>query len=409
MLVVSQSMERDTNHAPDIQRVVLEMIDGLLTWADQAGMATYDWWDIWGTSFGQWAKRSYFRKSPLGYMGVAGLQLLDWVYPGHRRFYAEKRTFPICTAHFGIGFLNLWETTREQKYYDRAIAIIEPLLALASPRANGLGWGMKHEWMTIQGLVRPDTPCNTQTAYGYEFFSRLLDLSGDERYRQHLERIAWHVSHDFRETSRGNLLSCSYSTDDDRRVVNANSYRMYMLLDAGFKFKNDEYTTKGLGTLRYVLSMQNPDGSWPYSEDQDFVDGYHTCFVLKNLLRSRRYSGDLCGQLDDAFERGSTYFFTRLVNANDVPVPFSVTSRLTLYKFDSYDLAEAMSLICESGKEKHLLEPMIDVARRRFLTKDGWFAFRLYKGLPVRGIPYMRYANSAMFLALSKVHHALRS
>jgi hypothetical protein len=261
---------------------------------------------------------------------------------------------------------------------------------------------MKHEWMTVQGLVPSDTPCNTQSAYGYEFFARLFDLTGEQRYYMLLGQIAHHTCYDFRETLRGDILSCSYSTADDRRVINANSYRMYMLLDAGHRMHKDEYVEKGLATLRYVLSKQNPDGSWPYSEDQSFVDGYHTCFVLKNLWRSRQFAGPLQADLDLAFERGSAYYFSHLIDSRGYPVPFAVSPRLTLYKYDSYDLAEAIGLLCDTGKVRQLLMPMVSFADECFRVPEGWFIFRRYKGLPVRGIPYLRYANSAMFLALTK-------
>ena len=378
----------------------------VLTWARSEQFATYDWWDMWGSRFGQWAKGSYLRKEMRGRIAVAGLTALDLLYPSFRRFLVRRRQFPICVAHFGLGYLNLWRATGRAEFLDLALALEEDLLSLACPKSSGLAWGMKHEWMTVQGLVPADTPCNTQTAYPYRFFAELGEATGEPRFRDHLRRIAVHVSKDFPETRTGNLLSASYSTIDNRRVVNSNSYRALMLLDAARRFDDRTYMEQGESTIRYVLSMQQADGSWPYSEDQPFVDGYHTCFVLKNLEASRPLVIDdqLHAAVELAVGRGYDYYFARLFNEKGFPVPFSVEPRLTLFEHDSYDLAESIGLIAEFGHQTFLLPSLLDFARRKFQTRVGWFIFRLYKGIPlIRGIPYIRYANSAMFYALTKV------
>jgi hypothetical protein len=390
----------------DVTAQARDLAHGVLAWAESQRFETFDWWDIWGTRFGQWAKLAYVRKNPAGYAAVAGLTLMDLVYPSARRFFVERRRFPISVAHFGLGFVNLWYATRDERYLTRALGMEADVLGLACPAPSGLAWGMKHEWMTVQGLVPADTPCNTQTAYPYRFFAELKEITGEQRFDEHLRRIADHVCRDFPETRNGDLLSASYSTIDNRRVVNSNSYRAYMLMDAAMRFNDPVCREKGEATARYVLAMQHPDGSWPYSEDQPFVDGYHTCFVLKNLEACRQRTTDaaLKARITAGIDAGYAYFFARLFDGAGHPVPFSVEPRLTLFAHDGYDLAETIGLLAEFGVQRERLGGLLAFARRRFLTRDGWFMFRIYKGIPaVKGIPYIRYANSAMFYALTKV------
>jgi hypothetical protein len=256
--------------------------------------------------------------------------------------------------------------------------------------------------MTVQGLIPPGTPCNTQTAYAYEFFKQLHDITGHQEYIEYLSRIAKHVAYDFPERRIGDSLVCSYSMMDRAEVVNANSYRALMLIDAGTRFNDPEYLEKGIATLRYVLSMQGQDGSWPYSEDQPFIDNYHTCFIIKNLYKCKRVLGDTLG-IENAIQRGLSYYFSYLFDRDGYPIPFAVKPRLTLYKYDSYDLAESISLLAELDIEHERIIQLIHLAKTRFQTKDGWFIFRRYPFPHLKGIPYIRYANSAMFLALTKV------
>ena len=379
------------------------MIRRFLVWAEISDLKSYDWWDLWGFPFGRWAKTQYVRGNVLGYGAVAFLTAVDLVAPWIRRFFVEQRTFPICHAQMALGYVQLWKSTGNRLWLEKAEALVEPLLAMASPAAHGLGWGMKHEWTTVRGVIPPDTPCNTQTAYPYELFCALYEATGNERYQKILADIAAHVANDFREWHMDDRLACSYSTIDEARVVNANSYRMMMMLEAGKRFTNTMYHEKGLATLRYVLSMQRDDGSWPYAEDQDFVDTYHTCFVLKNLRKAATILEGDCPDVEQAVARGLEYFNSRHFDRNGYPLPFSVAPRLVLQRYDAYDLAETISLLSSLEGEEKRVAHLLEFAQQWFQTAEGWFIFRVYAGNLIRGIPYMRYANSAMFLALSTI------
>jgi hypothetical protein len=308
-----------------------------------------------------------------------------------------------------MGYLNLYSFTKDQRFLSKAKMLVEPLLKMASPRTSGLGWGMKHEWMTIAGLIPGDTACNTQTAYPFEFFEQLFEATRQQEYLDYLNQIAKHVSNDFHEWHDGERLACSYSTIDSRKVVNANSYRMVMLLGAGIRFKNSDYLQKGMATLRYVLSMQAPDGSWPYAEAEPFVDTYHTCFVLKNLHKVKPACGPLTSMVDEALNRGLRFYFDRLFDNLGYPVPFAVKYRTVPYKYDSYDIAESIGLLADLGIEQERLLHLLHFARMRFQTSEGWFVFRRHDYWPFNGIPYMRHANSAMLLALTKVLHLINT
>jgi len=382
---------------------VMSIINSLMQWIERGQMKSYDWWDLWATSFGGWAKSFYLKNKVLGIFVVGPILLFDLFYPNFRKLFAEERAFPICHAQIGMGYLNLFEMTQQEEYLIKAEAIVDQLIAMASPQICGLGWGMKHDWMTVKGLIPKDTPCNTQTAYPFEFFKQLFSLTGRKKYLDYLERIAVHVANDFNEWYEGDRLICSYSTSDDSRVVNANSYRMLMLLHAGKLFSNQEYLQKGLSTLRYVLSMQKQNGSWPYAEDQPFVDNYHTCFIIKNLYKVKKIAIVLATALEDSIAKGLNFFFSHLLATNGYPLPFAVKPRMVIHKYDSYDIAESIGLLAELNIENERMDLMLHFARTNFQTKDGWFAFRRYSFLPMNGIPYMRYANSAMFLALTKV------
>jgi hypothetical protein len=70
-------------------------------------------------------------------------------------------------------------------------------------------------------------------------------------------------------------------------VVNASAYRAFLLAAAWRAFGVEAYREASERNIEFVLGTQHEDGSWPYAVDgtRDFVDHFHTCFVLKGWPR----------------------------------------------------------------------------------------------------------------------------
>ena len=66
-----------------------------------------------------------------------------------------------------------------------------------------------------------------------------------------------------------------------------------MLTSASRVFGEDEYWRIAERNLAFVLESQNADGSWSYAVDgvRDFVDHFHTCFVMKALAKIHTLTG----------------------------------------------------------------------------------------------------------------------
>jgi hypothetical protein len=56
---------------------------------------------------------------------------------------------------------------------------------------------------------------------------------------------------------------------------------------------NDDYRKIADRNLNFVLENQNRDGSWYYAVDgvRDFIDHFHTCFVMKALAKIHALTG----------------------------------------------------------------------------------------------------------------------
>ena len=115
-----------------------------------------------------------------------------------------------------------------------------------------------------------------------------------DEYKQILESIARHAAtdiKDFRTSERAS--SCSYTPSMREGVINAAAYRAFLLTSASKMFSNEDYWRIAERNLNFVLENQNPDGSWFYAVDgvRDFVDHFHTCFVMKALAKIHALTG----------------------------------------------------------------------------------------------------------------------
>ena len=196
----------------------------------------------------------------------------------------------------------------------------------------------------------------------------------------------------------------SYSSADRRRVVNANAYRAFLLATAGTRFDEQDWLRESERNVRFVLSCQDADGSFPYGLDEydGFVDNFHTCFVLKNLVKSWRLLGHDC--ILEAVLGGYDFYKRHLLDGELEPIPFArAPRRITLYTRDLYDYAEGITLALllrdlDEAAET-ILHSLVGSLVRDWQLRDGHFLARktLTGGDTV---PYHRWAQAQTFHAL---------
>ena len=220
-----------------------------------------------------------------------------------------------------------------------------------------------------------------------------------------MESIARHAFSDIKDFPVGkNSSSCSYTPFDGGGVINAAAYRSFLLTSASQIFNKEEYWLTAERNLNFVLDNQNPDGSWYYAVDgvRDFVDHYHTCFVMKALAKIHALTGHAATL--EALGKGIGYYLNNLFDVDGLPKPFSRAPRLTVYKRELYDCAECINL-CLLLRDrfpllKTTLEKVIAHVLEAWVKRDGSFRSRkLYLGWD--NVPMHRWGQAQMFRSLA--------
>jgi hypothetical protein len=379
-------------------------LDDFCRWLDGYGETSQDHQDFYAGALGRRAKAFYYRHGRLGALAVAPMVFCEAFLPAARALFFRRQRLPIADAHYAMGYALRFGRTQRDEDYRRAVHFLEVLESTRCPGYRHHGWGYPFSWQTRGGITPAGTPLITTTPYCYEAFDAVYRIDGRARWRAVMLSTAEHALRDYPDTPAGpGAASCGYTPDGGEGVVNASAYRAFLLTAAAVEFGRADFRAAAGRNLAFVLRSQRPDGAWPYAVDgtRDFIDHFHTCFVLKALAKIEALTGDR--GCTAAIGRGVAYYLRALFDADGLPKPFAAAPRLTVYRRELYDCAECLNL----GWLLRGRFPGLDAAVERVLadilahwrTPAGSFrSRRLLAGWD--NVPMHRWGQSMMFRSL---------
>jgi len=381
-------------------------LDHFIRWLDAYGETSRDHQSFFASDLGRSAKALYYRKPLLGTLAVSPMIFCEAFLPSARRLFWKPQRFPIADAHYAMGFALLSRVLGQEPYHNRAVHFLDVLKETRTAGFKHYAWGYPFHWETRSGTIKAWTPYITTLPYAYEAFRDVYQVDGNPNWLEIMQSIALHGLEDYRDYETSCKASaCCYSPgpDNSSGVVNASAYRAFLLTAASLDFSEEKYRKVADRNLNFVLESQNANGSWYYSMDneRDFVDHFHTCFVLKALAKIEQLTGN--PECRSAIERGVKYYVSNLFDADGLPKPFSRPPRLTVYRKEIYDYAECINLATllhgRFPELDRILSLVLDDVFSRWQKPDGSFRARqLLVGWD--NVPMHRWAQSQLFRSL---------
>ncbi len=340
------------------------------------GAFSFDPYDFWCTSFGIWVRQLFYRGTLFGKLGALAIVMVDWLLPltFRKLLGAQPRVYPILSAH-------KWLLMAHQGRLSDCRLALYDLRTQAVGLPDMAAWGLGFPWMSKNGLYGPDIPFVTHTPYVMEALLVLADQPELHDEAMNLFHGTWNFLESLKVMHRGkDELALSYApVEEPRIVVNANSYAAFAYALHSVHGKSevrDEASLKAKHLARWVVRQQQTDGSWFYYADREhgnFIDCFHSCFVIKNLLKVKRLLPDLEDIVEQPIDKGWRYikekFFDRRAG---LCRRFTVRSHRDPFRWDLYDQAEFLGLLVDFGE----LDRAIDFARcveKRFSKGSNWY------------------------------------
>lgn len=380
-------------------------------WLDRNGTSGYDPYDLWSTSYGKLARRLYYRFGTPAALFSLPVLLADRLIPQIGRSLIDKKPFATSHAHLILAYLELLGL-EDRDRISRASALADELYAMKIDGYSGACWGYPFDWVNRRGTWPKGTPLITVTPYCFEAYLALYLATSQEKYRDVARSIVEFALNDLKIIRRpSGSIASSYSPIDNSLIVNASAYRAFLLFRAWREFGITEAKDTAEGLIKFVIESQCDDGSWPYAvgaKGDDFVDHFHTCFVLKNLVRISELQED--EDLTRAIEKGYSFYERELFDIDGLPRPFAKGGN-RLLKYNLYDFAEAINLgVLLRDRFPQAFERALFIAREtieRFQLPQGYFITSVGRAGLADKMPYIRWPQAQLFHALASVRRVL--
>lgn len=386
---------------PELQKIDYLLGDNLVT---------HDPYDLWKTKLGLQLKKIYYRNGKIAIPLVAPFYLLDSYFPKFIRIFIRPQEFPTVRAFAALSSLTLHEITGDNKYLRLAAASVEWLLDHQSEEFHGACWGLNMPWMTKTGFFPATTPFITHTPYCVEALLKYSDITGNNHIRDVALSSLNFLDYDLKVLLENrDELALSYGTNPDRCIViNANAYAMmmYALLASRLSTKRSILMEKARRIFNFVSSRQNGDGSWfyynGYGERGNFIDCFHSCFVLKNLIK---YAAIAEVDVTEIVQKGLHYILENFMDRKYfLARRFSVSANPSFTKFDLYDQAELLNVLCLT-RRFDLAQKLHDaIAEHFYIPGKRSFGFQIDIFGKLNKMKYLRWAIMPTLFALSQYY-----
>ena len=378
-------------------------------WFNNYGDKSYDRMDFWSSNIGIIGKKIFYKNKLLGApFAILGL-LLENFFPRIQNKFSNKHREVIGDAHFAMSYLNLFQIHKDYNQLKRAEHFLMCMKEYSTKGYSGYCWGYNFGWQIPSGFWKPRIPIITTTPYAFWAFKKHYEITNSSESRKIALSIAKFAYEDLKEKKMPNGTYCSsYSPISKDIVINANSYRAAVLLEAYKINKDERYRYAAIRNIDFILSYQGEKGEWYYEAKppkNNFIDNFHTCFVLRNLFQCYLINKD--ERILNAVKKGYQYYRDHLFFNNGRPKHFSKAKYAKLRKYEMYDYAEGIKLGIllkdfipgAYEKSKDLAKDLVE----NFQTKNGYFLTRVTSLGTKHNVPYLRWPQSQLFYSLTSL------
>lgn len=382
-------------------------IKRFIGWHQNFGDLSHDRMDFWGSSLGILAKKLFYINKLLGAPFALIGMLLETYFPRIQKLFATPHREVIGDAHMAMAYMDYFEKTQNQEYLKKAESLLNEMLSYSSKGYSGLCWGYSFGWETGNGFWEKGTPMITITPYAFWAFVQHFKLTGNMSSKANAISIADFTLKDLNEKAMPNgTYSSSYSPVTEDIIINANTYRAAVLMGAYELTSNEEYLLQANRCIEFTLSYQGERGEWYYEAKppkNNFIDNFHTCFVLRNLYKCYQVNKDPI--LLEAIKKGYVYYRKELFDDRGFPKHFAVAKYFKMRKYEMYDFAEGINLGCllkdDIPGSFDFAQTLAEKLLANFQTEEGYYLTRVATFNVKHKVPYLRWPQAQLFHSLT--------
>lgn len=332
----------------------------------------YDPYDIWALPVGISIRDAYYKGTLRGKFGAALISLADLLSPSLLRKIsaAQPRHYPIVLSHQVLQLTteNRLSSEQAQSYLD-----LFQCSVANRPNTSFSSWGLGFSWMSKNGLYGPEVSFITHTPYVMEALVQLRKVPSCHDNATQLFQGTW----DFLETLKPmyedvKALALSYAPiSEPRIVVNANSYAAYsyaLHATYGHSSVKERALERVEKILCWILRQQQSNNLWSYYADDspgNFIDCFHSCFILKNLYKINKQFPTTFSYLLPILETSLVSLQQHFFDGHSgLCRRYYKRDFLDGFKWDLYDQAEYLGILIDFSQYNQAVELVSEIEKR---------------------------------------------
>jgi hypothetical protein len=314
---------------------------------------------------------------------------------------------PKAMGLFLASYITLYRTTGSEEHLNKVKFFIDWLLDNSSGGYAGLCWGYNFSWQSRAFFAPAGTPTVVNTCFVANAFLDAYEVLNNEGYLDVARSSCNFITSSLNiHKTEDEKICFSYTPLDDEKVHNANLLAASLLSRVYSLTGEDILLDYADRAVSFSAGYQNKDGSWYYglSPKQNWVDSFHTGFVLESLYDYARFSGrsDVMGKVKSGLDFYQNNFFTK----NGLPKYYDMKT----YPIDTHSAAEGIIVFT---RLRDMNASNLDRAKKIALwtinnmqDSRGYFYYQRRKCY-CNKTQYMRWSQAWMFEALIYLAEAL--
>lgn len=282
--------------------------------------------------------------------------------------------------------------------------LAELLISLQSQGYSGACWGYDFDWQSKAFFLPANTPTVVATSFVVEALLSAYEITQIDKYKDTVLSSADFIINDLNRIPHGDDFMFSYSPLDSRAVYNATllgSKTLALIYHCNHDERLKEFARK---SVKAVCEEQNPDGSFPHSEQvgNKWRDNFHTGFKLESIAIYQKFCNDFSFQ--DNLNKGLEYWIKHFfIKDKGIAKYYDTDGDNGL--IDLHCVAQAIPTMYKTGQivnqyNQELIENILKWSIANMQDEKGYFYFQKI-GDKINKIPYMRWPNAWMFYGMS--------
>ncbi len=279
--------------------------------------------------------------------------------------------------------------------------LVDELERLRSSGFSGACWGYDFHWEARYAAIPAWHPTVVATGFVTNaLFKAYLHYGLESARILCLEAVSF-VLNDLNRTLDGDTFCWSYSPSDNQVVLNATMKGARLLAQAVHLGADPACLEDAAATIRFVVSRQAENGSWPYSigDTRSWADHFHTCYNLDCMDEYQALTGDHSFQA--ALEKGVGYYSGNFFTEEGIPRYFDKET----YPIDATCCGQSLLTLVRFGKLQQARQTKNWIEKNMALP-DGSFKYQIHRRFENQ-LPYMRWSTGWLFAGLASLENEL--